>query len=127
MIRGIGTDVVEINRFRNLNQKTEFLEQVLTREEINGAPTDPTSDDAHFATLFALKEAMLKALGCGLETGSHWHDIHVTCDWNIYLTGILGRRADEDSISTILTSHSYSETTAIAFVIISTTNEKVTP
>ena len=122
MITGVGTDVIDIDRFRNLNQQTDFLQQVFTLSEIQNAPARP-AQDTFFATLFAIKEALLKALGCGLEEGSLWREIYITPDLKPKLSGLLGRLAQEQSISTIHVSHSHSDNSAVAFVILETTNE----
>lgn len=123
MITGVGTDVVEIDRFRSLKQKAEFLEQVFTLTEIHSAPKGP-SQDTFYATLFAVKEALLKALGCGLQRGSLWRDIQITHDWKPRLSGSLGRLAEEQSVSRIHVSQAHSGKSAVAFVLIETTNEE---
>ena len=120
MITGVGTDVVDIDRFRTLNRRADFLRQVFTPSEIRNAPGQP-AQDTFFATLFAIKEALLKALGCGLAEGSLWRDIHITPDWKTELSGHLGRLAQDQSISTIHVSHSHSDNSAVAFVILETT------
>ncbi|TSA21275.1 holo-[acyl-carrier-protein] synthase [bacterium] len=123
MITGVGTDIVEIDRFRNLEQKAEFLEQVFTHTEIHSAPNG-SSQDTFYATLFAVKEAILKALGCGLQQGSVWRDIQISHDWSPHLSGFLGRLAEEKSVSKIHVSHAHAGKSAVAFVLIETTNEE---
>jgi len=123
MVTGVGTDVVEINRFRKQKDKTEFLNQIFTRTELHSAPAGP-SQDTFYATLFAIKEALLKALGCGLERGSCWREIQITQDWRPHLTGPLGRFAEERAVSRIHVSHSHSDVNAVAFVLIETTIEE---
>ena len=123
MITGVGTDIVEIDRFRNLNRRTDFLRQVFTIGEIQGAAELP-AQDTFFATLFAIKEALLKALGCGLQKGSLWTEIHITQDWKPELSGLLARLAEEQSVSNIHVAHSHSDKSAVAFVLLETTNEE---
>ncbi len=123
MITGVGTDVVEIDRFWRLELRAEFLHQIFTRTEIHNAPRG-SSQDMYFATLFAIKEALLKALSCGLGNGSVWREIHITHDWRPHLSGHLEQLAREGSVSKIHVSHSHSDRNAIAFVMIETTNEE---
>lgn len=124
MVTGVGTDVVEIARFRGLKQRAEFFAQVFTPAEILRAP-DGHSQDAFYATLFAMKEALLKALGCGLEHGTLWKDINITRDGSPQLSGLLGQMAGEKLVSKIHVSRACSETSAVAFVLIETTNDEV--
>jgi holo-[acyl-carrier protein] synthase len=124
MVTGVGTDVVDIARFRTLKQRAEFVEQVFTPTEILRAPKGP-SQDTFFAVLFAAKEALLKALGCGLEHGMLWRDIHITADGRAHLSGTLDLLARKKSVSNIYVSHAHSKTSAVAFVLIETTIDEV--
>jgi holo-[acyl-carrier protein] synthase len=124
MVTGVGTDVVDIARFRALKERAEFFEQVFTPTEILRAPEGP-SQDTFYASLFAMKEALLKALGCGLERGTLWRDIHITPDGRAHLSGALGQLAGEKSVSRIHVSHAFSKTSAVAFVLIETINDEV--
>lgn len=78
MIAGVGIDLVEIGRIRNLLNKfgDAFLERVFTNRE---RPLTPGKNGAapHFAVRFAAKEAFLKALGTGWRKGISWRDIEV--------------------------------------------------
>ncbi len=63
---GIGTDVVDIDRFRQALERTPGIrERVFTAAEREYAETrnDPTE---RYAVRFAAKEAVMKALGAGL-------------------------------------------------------------
>ena len=63
-ILGLGTDLVEIARFRNLEQSSLFFNRVFTESEQEYCRgfSDPAP---HFASTFAGKEAALKALPRG--------------------------------------------------------------
>jgi len=119
MISGVGTDVVDVDRFPLLKDKREFLREVLTGHEILSAPSGP-GEDSYFASIFAIKEALLKALGCGLQGGWCWHEIEVKKDWTLRLSGWLERLANEKGISAIHVSQSHSQHTAVAFVVVET-------
>ena len=61
--RGIGLDIVEIDRVRRLAQKTpRFLTRVFTKAEIAYCKAKKLPWQ-HFAVRFAAKEAVWKALG----------------------------------------------------------------
>lgn len=59
---GIGVDIAEIRRFRNLDVKSPFFNKVFTQQEIDYclSYSDPTP---HLAAIFTGKEAVIKALG----------------------------------------------------------------
>jgi holo-[acyl-carrier protein] synthase len=77
-IRGIGVDLAQIPRFREVIARWDdrFLRRVFTDEEIAYCQRrrDPVP---HFAARFAAKEAALKALGTGLSMGVRWRELEV--------------------------------------------------
>lgn len=79
MIRGLGTDLVEIPRIRAAYARwgRRFLLKVFTEEEIAYClrRRDPAP---HLAARFAAKEAGAKALGTGIARGVGWKDLYVT-------------------------------------------------
>jgi holo-[acyl-carrier protein] synthase len=124
MIRSVGVDIVTIERFAGKDR--EFLGQFLTDDELRRTPEGSQRDTFH-ATLFATKEAVLKGLGCGLQSGFRWHDISVTEGPGVQLSGWLGRLAEEMSVSAIHVSHSSSATHAVALVVFESNSPEVTP
>jgi|UniRef100_UPI00378462CC holo-[acyl-carrier protein] synthase len=76
---GIGIDLVEVPRIRELLEKhgQRFKERTFTAGEI--AYCDACAEPAmHYAARFAAKEAVAKALGTGLwAEGVIWTDIEV--------------------------------------------------
>lgn len=80
MIRGMGTDIVDVARMREKIEKGGgFLQFVFSPEEIaycerQGFPAE------HFAARFAAKEALLKALGSGWANGIAFKEISVEHD-----------------------------------------------
>jgi len=116
MILGIGADIVAVDRFRTLKDKEEFLAQVFSPEELSRAPK--VNRDRFYASLFAVKESVLKALGCGLSRGSFWHDIQISQDMRAVIAGSLMRFVPEGSVLDIMVSHSSTREYATAYVII---------
>ena len=70
-----GIDLIEIDRFINLNPSilTKFYARVFSPEELEYIGNSYN----RAAGIFAAKEAVAKALGCGIGPIS-WHDIHVS-------------------------------------------------
>ena len=77
---GIGVDIVEISRMKSILEKTpSFARRVFTEEE--RAYCDASSRPAaHYASRFASREAVLKALGTGFSQGVGRKDVSVTRD-----------------------------------------------
>lgn len=79
MIRGIGVDIIEIERVRQLIEKhgQRFLDRCFTSEEQTYCLKydDPSPS---FAARYAAKEAVAKALGTGIGEFLSWTDIEVT-------------------------------------------------
>jgi len=95
MMQGLGIDILAIDRFENLDNRKEFMENLFTTREIGSAQRWSRSD-AVCAVYFTLKEAVLKALGCGLGAGSFWHDIdaaHADRIWGSHVKALLDKRS----------------------------------
>lgn len=73
----IGTDIVSIERIKSMTDKygVKFQERFLTPEE-----TDPSRRVESLAGLWAAKEAIAKALGCGIGAELAFHDIIIKKD-----------------------------------------------
>lgn len=95
-VRGIGIDLVQISRMREVIARWEerFLHRVFTDGEIAycRARRDPVP---HFAARFAAKEAGLKALGTGLRLGIHWRELEVVRERGQAPTLVLRGRSHE--------------------------------
>ncbi len=81
MISGMGTDIVEISRIRKLLRKNsrEFLSKVFTESELREASAKRNSAE-YLAGRWAVKEALSKALGCGIGAECNWKDIDTAND-----------------------------------------------
>jgi len=75
-ILGIGVDIVEISRVERLVQRydSRFLSRVFTGNESRYAMGSANYAE-RLAGRFAVKEAVLKALGTGKSGGILWQDI----------------------------------------------------
>lgn len=118
---GIGIDLVEVSRIREMLEKhgRRFTERTFTPGEITycSACADPAM---HYAARFAAKEAVAKALGTGLwAEGVVWTDIEVIRDPNgrptIRLHGAAREHAGE---STCLVSLTHTRDLAMAQVML---------
>ncbi|MCE5199438.1 MAG: holo-ACP synthase [Armatimonadota bacterium] len=73
-ILGVGTDIVETERIRDLCEREEaFLRRVFSQSELDYSLGKP-SMYLHLAARFAAKEAVAKALGHSFS----WQDVEVT-------------------------------------------------
>ena len=81
MVLGVGIDTVSLERFRAAvaRWQNRFTERLFSLQEIEAlmGRADPVPS---LAARFALKEAVLKALGTGLSNGISWHDIFIGKD-----------------------------------------------
>ena len=126
MVQGAGVDIVEIDRFRNQSDERQFVAEFLTEAEIQNTPRGDARH-LHYATLFAVKEALFKALGCGLHEGSYWHDVQIDESGPPRLSGRLADLALQQSITAVHSSHSYSENCVVAFVLLENDRQEDTP
>jgi phosphopantetheinyl transferase (holo-ACP synthase) len=65
-----------------------------------------------------VKEALFKALGCGLTLGNLWHDVDLSGLGSINLTGKIKELACKQSIRNIFYSHATSKNYVVAVVIL---------
>ena len=81
MIYGIGIDIVSIPRIERMLDRwgSLFTQRVFTPTEIAFCE-GKSNPGQHFALRWAVKEAMIKALGLGLRGGIKWTDIEVVND-----------------------------------------------
>ena len=115
---GLGVDIVEIERMRKiLKRSPAFARKVFSAEECRYC--DATAQPAvHYATRFAAKEAVLKALGTGFSQGIGARDVEVrrTSKGRPYavLTGRARQVAQALGVRELPLSLSYTHTDAVA-------------
>lgn len=84
MIKGIGTDIVEIDRLQSAVTRTgdKLLKRVLTAFELDTYQQKSQRDQRqglhYFAKRYAAKEAIAKALGTGIGRGVSWQDMEIS-------------------------------------------------
>lgn len=121
MVKGIGTDIIEIDRVENavLKGGEKFLKRIFTTGEINYCSTRKNPYPC-YAARFAAKEAVLKALGTGL-TGCGWTDIEVYSlpggAPGVRLTGRAAKLAGMQGVTEVLLSISHDRGRALAFAV----------
>ena len=115
---GLGVDIVEIARMRRILERTpSFREKVFSEEERSYCEST-ANPEVHYATRFAAKEAVLKALGTGFSRGIANHDVEVRRNAKgrpfVVLHGRAKEVADEQGVRELPLSLSYTHTDAVA-------------
>lgn len=79
-IRGIGNDIIEIDRIAKSIETygNRFLKRIFTSNEISYCKKHLHKSQERFAGRWAAKEAVSKALGCGIGKKLGWKDIEIT-------------------------------------------------
>jgi holo-[acyl-carrier protein] synthase len=127
MIYGVGMDMLEINRMKKImgsKAAKRFLERILTMAERDLADTRKGRLSEFIAGRFTAKEAVVKALGCGIGPHVGFQDIEIMpdalgkpcCSLSAAALGRLGFPLD--STMRIHLSITHSESMAAAYVII---------
>lgn len=83
MIRGVGTDIVEIERLQKIVESKSagrFIRRVLTDRERQLAEDRKGRLAEFVAGRFAAKEAIAKAIGCGIGPKLGFHDMEIIPD-----------------------------------------------
>jgi len=125
MIVGIGIDIIEIPRVKELHREygDSLVEKIFTEGEIAYC-RNKAFPERSFAARFSAKEAFLKALGHGLTGGIGWKDIEVSKNENGKPEIILSGKAQEAVAKygdvKINLSVSHTDSFASAIVVIET-------
>ncbi|GAA3331769.1 holo-ACP synthase [Curtobacterium sp. C1] len=126
MIIGIGVDVVDLDRFERVLDRTPAMRtRLFTPSELlrDGEPRPSAS----LAARFAAKEALIKAFGS--SAGLSWQDLEVVSDdqRNPSLTLRSGAQdvADRRGVSSVHLSLSHDGGIATAFVVIEGAGDRV--
>lgn len=87
MLKGIGIDLVEIERFSRWESYGSRLQKVFTQEEIDYCLKNRKLSAARFATRFAAKEALYKALSPHITPSTSFQTLCRHCSVSISATG----------------------------------------
>ena len=116
MIKGIGIDMVEVDRLRHIIQRWggRARKRMFTPEELSCATSRKQGEFIYLAGRFAAKEAVVKSLG--QYTG--WSEIEISREENgsprVTLKGKTKEAARERRVKEILVTLSHTKTYAIA-------------
>ena len=81
MIFGIGTDIVEVERIKNLSSINKFAKKILSQKELNIFNSLNKDQKVYFLSKqFAAKEAISKALGTGIGREASLKNIEILRD-----------------------------------------------
>ena len=121
-IVGIGIDATDLPRVADIVERygDRFLRRVFTDGEIAYC-TKRRNPVPHLAARFAVKEAVMKALGTGQSRGVLWKDIEVVRPGGpprLKLHGGAARRAAEMGVKESLVTITHSESLAFAQVLL---------
>jgi len=79
MIFGIGVDLIEIERIKKTleNSGERFIQRVFTQLEIDYCESRKSGRIESYAARFAAKEAISKAIGCGIGADLEFKEIEI--------------------------------------------------
>ena len=82
MILGTGIDIIDVDRIATrVGRDNGFRELVFSQDEMNYCDSKASRFE-HYAARFAAKEAFLKAVGRGWDSGLSWNEIEVINEEN---------------------------------------------
>ena len=123
MIFGIGTDIVEVKRIRNVDSLEKFADKILSLDELKVFKSQIDEKQVTFlAKQFAAKEAVSKALGTGIGKDIRFNQIEIlrNSDGKPYLNhdGMITTIFNDLGITKTHVSLSDEKKYALAFVIL---------
>lgn len=120
-VTGIGIDIVNVAKFQQmLDEQPHSIEELFTPGEHSYCQNRRNSAE-HYAARFAAKEAVLKALGCGMSGSMTWVDIEVKKAHSgqpiLELSGEVARWAKLRQANRLSISLSHCREYAVAYVV----------
>ena len=114
---GMGIDIIEISRISGWANDRVLLDSIFTPAEIESI-SGHISPVKHMASIFAAKEAFMKAAGTGWSSGIGWKDIEIVKDDGGFSIRPHGRAGEFCIDRRVLLTLSTTETLATAMVTI---------
>lgn len=115
---GLGVDIVEIERMRRILARTPSFARKVFSEAERAYCDAKANPEVHYATRFAAKEAVVKALGTGFSEGIGVRDIEVCRTTKgrpyVVLTGRAREVARDQGVREMPLSLSFTHTEAVA-------------
>lgn len=127
MIVGTGVDLVKISRIQEMTARwgSRFLDRVFTPTE-QAYCLRRKLPAIHLSARFAVKEAMLKALGTGLRMGTKWKEIETVNNESgkpeVLLSGRTGQLAAGKNVQEIFASITHDSDYSIAQILLQGTD-----
>lgn len=122
-IIGHGVDVVEVERISEMVREhgQRFIDRCFTPAEADYAAAGGPRRMEHLAGRFAVKEAVLKALGTGWRNGIAWTDLEIVLEASgrpiLRVTGVAREIAEARMIAQWFVSLSHTRRYAIGSAI----------
>ena len=122
-ILGVGIDIVEIERFRNIIERSgyRFLNRCFSPIEINYC-NSKANKYQHYAGKFSSKEAVCKALEISWKDGLNWKDIQIINGKNgipkVNLSGKAEQKSNVLGVKKIFISISHCKKYATAIALL---------
>ncbi|MBI3803194.1 MAG: holo-ACP synthase [Nitrospirae bacterium] len=120
---GIGVDLVKISRIQEISARwgDRFLDRVFTPAE-QAYCLRRKFPPVHLSARFAVKEAILKALGTGLRMGTRWKEIETINNPagkpEVRMSGRTRELADAQQVEEVFASITHDHDYSIAQVIL---------
>lgn len=122
MIIGVGTDIIEVDRIERLiSKQKKFKERIFTPGEIEYCE-HKINKAQNYAARFAVKEALLKAMGTGWREGVAFKEIEIVNNERgkpeLILSGTAKMITEKMGVMNIQVSISHLKDLAIGIVIL---------
>ncbi len=129
MVKGIGTDIIEVERIKSAIEKygSRFLNRIYTEIEQEYCDSFNEQRFVHYAARFAAKESFSKAIGTGITQGFKFKEVGIVNNHSGKPQIILdGDTKEKYGNYKWFVSLSHTESNAVAYVIMekSNNNEK---